>query len=248
MKTMQLPMSIILDVALGLILLTILYNSWQRGFLTSLIRLAGTAAGFLLASFLNRPAAEYLYENFLEKRVEDYVANTLLSPDGPLAGSLAGLDHAGAAAAQVIAGFLSERGLDFYSPQDAGQMGADILNQVRGMNVEPAAAIAQVAIKPLVMTVLQTAIFFLVIFLVGIVVRMVAKVGLGVNRIPILGGMNRLAGLLCGAVYALLVGYVVSSLLVLLAGLGGNRWEWLNSRVLQDTVLISRFLSVRIMR
>lgn len=245
---MQLPMNLILDVVLGLILLSILYNSWRRGFLASFIRLAGTAAGFLLASFLSRPVAERLYTGFLQERVEGYVTDTLLAPDGPLAEALAGLDQAGTAAVQAISGFLAEQGLDFYSPQSAGQMGTDILGRIQEAGSDPAAAIAQVAVKPLVMTVLQTVIFFLVIFLVGIVVRIAAGIGLGVNHIPILGGMNRLAGLLCGAVYALLVGYVISSGLVLLAGLGGNRWDWLNSRVLQDTVLISRFLSVKLMR
>ena len=42
---MVLPMSILLDLALGLVLLSILYNSYQRGFLAPLISLAGTAAG-----------------------------------------------------------------------------------------------------------------------------------------------------------------------------------------------------------
>ena len=57
--------------------------------------------------------------------------------------------------------------------------------------------------------------------------------------------MNRLAGLLCGAVYALLVGYVVSMGLLLLAGLGKNQWDHLNSDVLQETFLIRRFLELR---
>jgi len=48
-----------------------------------------------------------------------------------------------------------------------------------------------------------------------------------------------------GAVYALLVGYVVSMGLLLLAGLGKNQWEYLNSDVLQETFLIRRFLELR---
>ena len=38
------------------------------------------------------------------------------------------------------------------------------------------------------MTVLETAIFFLLLFLTGILVRMAVRVGLGVNRIPLVGG------------------------------------------------------------
>lgn len=242
---MDLPMNMILDVVLGLILLSILYTSWRRGFVASFVRLVGTAAGFLLASFLSRPAAERIYAGFLEEKVENYVSGTLLAQGSPLLEALAGLDQAGSAAIQAVSGFLAQQGLDFYSPQDAGQMGTDILDRITQGGSDPAAAITQVAVKPLVMTVLETAIFFLLLFLTGILVRMAVRVGLGVNRIPLVGGMNRLAGLLCGAVYALLVGYVVSMGLLLLAGLGKNQWDHLNSDVLQETFLIRRFLELR---
>lgn len=242
---MSIPMNILLDLALGLCLLSILYTSWRRGFVASFIRLVGTAAGFLLASFLSGPVSERLYGSLLEERVERYVGDTLLAPGSPLLEALAGLDQAGSAAIQAVSGFLAQQGLDFYSPQDAGQMGTDILERITQGGSDPAAAITQVAVKPLVMTVLETAIFFLLLFLTGILVRMAVRVGLGVNRIPLVGGMNRLAGLLCGAVYALLVGYVVSMGLLLLAGLGKNQWEYLNSDVLQETFLIRRFLELR---
>ena len=206
---MSIPMNILLDLALGLCLLSILYTSWRRGFVASFIRLVGTAAGFLLASFLSGPVSERLYGSLLEERVERYVGDTLLAPGSPLLEALAGLDQAGSAAIQAVSGFLAQQGLDFYSPQDAGQMGTDILERITQGGSDPAAAITQVAVKPLVMTVLETAIFFLLLFLTGILVRMAVRVGLGVNRIPLVGGMNRLAGLLCGAVYALLVGYVL---------------------------------------
>ena len=242
---MSIPMNILLDLALGLCLLSILYTSWRRGFVASFIRLVGTAAGFLLASFLSGPVSERLYVSLLEERVEQYVGDTLLAPGSPLLEALAGLDQAGSAAIQAVSGFLAQQGLDFYSPQDAGQMGTDILDRITQGGSDPAAAITQVAVKPLVMTVLETAIFFLLLFLTGILVRMAVRVGLGVNRIPLVGGMNRLAGLLCGAVYALLVGYVVSMGLLLLAGLGKNQWDHLNSDVLQETFLIRRFLELR---
>ena len=65
---MDLPMNMILDVVLGLILLSILYTSWRRGFVASFVRLVGTAAGFLLASFLSGPVSERLYGSLLEEQ------------------------------------------------------------------------------------------------------------------------------------------------------------------------------------
>lgn len=245
---MPIPMNIVLDLVLGLVLLSILYTSWQRGFIASLIHLVGTAAGFALAAILKSPIAEWGYKTFLEERVENYVSETLLSQGGPLLEALGGLDQAGAAFQSIpdfLGGILAEQGLDFYAAQDAGQMGRDILTRITENGTSPAAAITQVAVKPLVMTILETVIFFVLLFLAGIVVRFIVRVGLGVNRIPVVGGLNRVAGLACGAVYALLVGYVIANGLVLLAGLGKNQWEWLNSGILQKTFLVSRFLELR---
>ena len=95
------------------------------------------------------------------------------------------------------------------------------------------------------LTILQTVIFFVILTLAGMVVRAITRVGLGVNHIPLVGGLNRLAGLACGTVYALLLGYVIASALLLLAGLGQNQWDWLNSGILRDTVLIRGLLSLR---
>jgi uncharacterized membrane protein required for colicin V production len=237
-------MNLIYDLVLGLLLLSILYRSWRQGFIASFIRLAGTAAGFLVASFLSRPMAEKLYDGLLAKKVEAYVADTLLAPDSPLSSALAGLDQAGSAALHLVTQFLSERGLDFYTAGDAGEMGEKILSGILN-GTDPAATVAQVVIKPMALTILQTVIFFVILTLAGMVVRAITRVGLGVNHIPLVGGLNRLAGLACGAVYALLLGYVIASALLLLAGLGQNQWDWLNSGILRDTVLIRGLLSLR---
>ena len=237
-------MNLIYDLVLGLLLLSILYRSWRQGFIASFIRLAGTAAGFLVASVLSRPMAEKLYDGLLAKKVESYVADTLLAPDSPLSSALAGLDQAGSAALHLVTQFLSERGLDFYTAGDAGEMGEKILSGILN-GTDPAATVAQVVIKPMALTILQTVIFFVILTLAGMVVRAITRVGLGVNHIPLVGGLNRLAGLACGTVYALLLGYVIASALLLLAGLGQNQWDWLNSGILRDTVLIRGLLSLR---
>lgn len=242
---MALPMNVVWDVGLGLILISILWSSWKRGFLVSLIRLVGTAAGFALASFLKGPVARWAYDSFLQHRVENYVADALAAQGDVVTAALQNLDRAGALAAQMLSATLAEYGLDFFAGQDAAQMGSEILGRISQNGLDPAAAIAQVAVRPLVMTVLETAVFFLLLFLVDIVVRTVARIGLGVNRIPLLGTLNRFAGLLCGAVYALLVGYVAASALLLLAGLGKNQWTFLNSSVLQKTLLVNWFLGLR---
>ena len=123
-------------------------------------------------------------------------------------------------------------------------MGEKILSGILN-GTDPAATVAQVVIKPMALTILQTVIFFVILTLAGMVVRAITRVGLGVNHIPLVGGLNRLAGLACGAVYALLLGYVIASALLLLAGLGQNQWDGLTSGILRDTVLIRGLLSLR---
>ena len=120
---MDLPMSLILDLALGLVLLSILYTSWRRGFLASAIRLGGTVAGFLLASLVSRPAAAELYDRLVRDRVVEYVRGSLLAQGSALSQALEGTGQAGSAL-EAVAELLEEWGLDYFSSADAGAKAA----------------------------------------------------------------------------------------------------------------------------
>ena len=129
---MNLPMNLILDLALGLVLLSILYTSWKRGFMATAIRLAGTVAGFLLASLVSRPAAAELYSRFLESRVEDYVRENLLAEGSALAEALAGNGQVGSAL-EAVTSLLEEWGLDYYASGSAGDMSRELLDLLAQM-------------------------------------------------------------------------------------------------------------------
>ena len=240
---MDLPMSLILDLALGLVLLSILYTSWRRGFLASAIRLGGTVAGFLLASLVSRPAAAELYDRLVRDRVVEYVRGSLLAQGSALSQALEGTGQAGSAL-EAVAELLEEWGLDYFSSADAGALSRELLDTL-GPGMDTAEAVAQVALRPMVMTVLELGVFLLVLLAVGLAVRLLAGMALGVNHIPVVGKLNRMAGLLCGGAYALLAGYLIAAGLVFLAGVSQNRWEYLNTGILRETWLIRGLLELR---
>ena len=74
---------------------------------------------------------------------------------------------------------------------------------------------------------------FVVIFLFGLfLARALVRMTRAVNHVPLIGGINRLAGFLLGLVYALLIGYVFSMAALLLSGALGDRVPLLRTSAL----------------
>ena len=58
--------AVLLDVIVVLILLLITLSAYRKGFLHSVILLAGYVASVIAAALLSGPAAGFIYERFLE--------------------------------------------------------------------------------------------------------------------------------------------------------------------------------------
>ena len=78
--------AVLLDVIVVLILLLITLSAYRKGFLHSVILLAGYVASVIAAALLSGPAAGFIYERFLEP--------SLLEKTQELLDSVPGLDQA----------------------------------------------------------------------------------------------------------------------------------------------------------
>ena len=94
---------------------------------------------------------------------------------------------------------------------------------------------------------LLTVVVFLVIFLLAmIVVRALIRATRSVNEVPILGGINRLAGGALGAGEAFVLCYVIGMLATVLVSFSKDQWGWINSSVVEKTQLLSWFIQYKL--
>lgn len=97
-----------------------------------------------------------------------------------------------------------------------------------------------------VMVAFLTMVAFLIIFLLAmLIVRALAKLTRNVNRVPVVGGVNRVLGGVLGAAEAFLLCYLLGMAVTVLITISENRWVWLNTAVVQQSTLLNWFVQFK---
>ena len=91
-----------------------------------------------------------------------------------------------------------------------------------------------------------TMVAFLIIFLLAmLIVQALAKLTRNVNRVPVVGGVNRVLGGALGAAEAFLICYLIGMTATVLITLSENQWSWLNTAVVQKSTLLNWFVQFK---
>ena len=102
------------------------------------------------------------------------------------------------------------------------------------------------AVRTVAVSLLTFAVFIAIFFLAGFLVHFLVKATRGVNRIPIVGGVNRALGGAAGAAEALLDAYIIAMLATVLVSFSGDKWNWVNSSVIENSHLLSWLLQLKL--
>lgn len=148
----------------------------------------------------------------------------------------------GRAAAWVYDGFLAEKLQTAVSDalQQKLQTFVELLDRI-----DPTNTIITSAGDTLrtVMVALLTMVAFLIIFLLAmVIVKALARLTRNVNRVPVVGGVNRLLGGVLGAAEAFLLCYLIGMAVTVLITFSENGWSWLNTAVVQKSTLLNWFV------
>lgn len=187
----------ILDVVLLVVIVIFTLNGLHKGLVRSLVSFVGYVAASLLAAFLGRTGAVFLYENFIEASLIEKISSALQQSAGQ------GATEQLKALEEGVPGFLLRPLLG----DEANSLTA-LLNQ----SIEKAAPAVANALSPAVINgtrmVLTVVLFSLFIVAVSSLTRMLSAV----FRLPILRQINSLFG----GVFGFLTGGAVVLLLCLL--------------------------------
>ena len=72
--------------------------------------------------------------------------------------------------------------------------------------------------------------------------RALAKLTRNVNRVPVVGGVNRVLGGVLGAAEAFLLCYLIGMAAAVLITFSENEWSWLNTAVVQKSTILNWFV------
>lgn len=191
-------------------------KSWQKGFLAGLTELIGAVLGVGIASWGSRTLAPEVSLSFFSDSVSTRVEQAVAQSGGDIAAAVQGLDFLPESIRAALAAGL----------QTAGDQLPEKINAL---------------LEPLFLPLVQAVLFVLLCMIVRWVFALLVRLLRGVNLIPLVGGANRLLGLVLGLVTGAFDCWLLALLLWFAASITTGQIDWLTTGVLQRSVGYSLF-------
>lgn len=215
--------AIVFDLVMLALLLVVAFAYDRRGFAAGLVQFVGNLASLIGALVLSHQASPLLFEKFFQNGFVTSIQNTLTAEGTVNIQSTI----------EKYAGFLPESIKESLTTSAAGLLdsGAPDL----------AAKLVDEVIAPLLTPIIAIVLFFVAFALCRLLVGLLVAVLTNVNRIPVMGSVNRffgfLMGLLAGVVDLYLVLCAVWAVIVITGGSIG----FLNDQALAGSITYSLF-------
>ena len=191
-------------------------KSWQKGFLAGLTELVGAVLGVGVAVWGSRTLAPEVYSRFFGDAVANRVDQAVAQSGGDLAAAVQKLD---------------------FLPDTIRAAMANTLQTAGDHLPERVTAL----LEPLFLPLVQVLLFVLLTLIVRWVFALLVRLLRGVNAIPLVGGANRLLGLVLGLVTGALDCWLLALALWFVASVTTGKIDWLSTGVLQRSVGYSFF-------
>ena len=254
---------IVLDIAALALLVLFVIIGRHRGFLAMALLLVGTLASLWAAQQFAQPAAQWVYDNYARARLTEYVEEKLEETGSNDIGLLAGVleqitDEAeplaeleslkekaqglldqvkqfAASQSQQDETVLYPEGID---PDDTQQ---GLIEQMLAEGQTLSEALVEIMLKPLVLSFLELLAFLVIFIVCSAVIKLLIRASRLFNKVPLLGGVNRFFGGVCGLMEGVLVLYVVG-IVLRIAAAAASADSLITTQLLQQTKLLSSII------
>ena len=202
------------DLLFVVVLILTASSGWRRGFVSSLMLLIGGVAGIFGAVLVARTAGPVIYNDYVGASIAEKVSATLAESGGDAAAAVQSLT---------------------FLPESIRQTLVDTMTEITG---EATPHVIEV-LEPIVLPLIQVILFLVVCVAVRWLFRALAWALRGCKSIPLVGSLNRLLGLVLGALTGVLNCWLLSLGLWLAGMLANGQVEFLRSSVMGQSLIYS---------
>ncbi|MBR6608599.1 MAG: CvpA family protein [Oscillospiraceae bacterium] len=217
--------STIIDIGLVVVLLISVVRAYIDGFFTSVIRLIGNLGSLFgawyVASTYSQPIFDSLLRNSLITRSYSYLQQTARNIDIETA----------------LSSVIGKWPQEFVNT--ILQKTQDSLSVLLSPDMDSAVFLVDQFIAPIVVACISVVIFIVLFIAIRVVCALLAKMFKTVNKVPILGFANRLAGGLSGFVIGGVNIILLSFLFSIIVIITGDSLSWLNSQVISQSQILA---------
>ena len=217
--------STIIDIGLVVVLLISVVRAYIDGFFTSVIRLIGNLGSLFgawyVASTYSQSIFDSLLRNSLITRSYSYLQQTARNIDIETA----------------LSSVIGKWPQEFVNT--ILQKTQDSLSVLLSPDMDSAVFLVDQFIAPIVVACISVVIFIVLFIAIRVVCALLAKMFKTVNKVPILGFANRLAGGLSGFVIGGVNIILLSFLFSIIVIITGDSLSWLNSQVISQSQILA---------
>lgn len=222
-------MNFILDIIiLAVIIITALLSA-RRGFVRTVIEVAGFIAAIFIASSLSVPLSSATYRSLIEKPLVSAVST---SADSSAQGITESVWDA-------LPGFVTDNAEKFgFSRETLAQKLGDNIGNGAENAVQTA---ADSLVKPAVTRLLGGLYFALLFIVLTFVVRFLARLINKMFSFSLVGSLNRALGGVIGAVKGMIFAFVLCAVILLAVRINGGSLWFINDAVISNSILFRFF-------
>lgn len=203
-KKMDLAAAVIVDLVLCAVIVATTAYYVHKGFLAGMIDLAANLVSMGLAWTISGKVSPTVFENFFKSNLIDKMAHNIQQQGGVNLNNILG----------SLSGFLPQRLLDDIAASAGGLLGSGAPNVAQ--------QVVEHVIAPLVIPLITVVVFFATFALCRVAAALLVTAFKNVNRIPLIGGANRLlggvVGVAAGVLYVLLALCLIWAVVVITNG------------------------------
>ena len=218
-------MHIIIDVALCAIVLLFAFISRKKGFLTTFLELCG----FILAGFaaikLSPIVSEWIYDTLIAPSMISSVTDKLSSSAAVAADTVIGAIPAFAVKAAEFIG-INVKGIA------EGTASSGSFEKI-------ASEVNASVIRPIIVLLIKAILTIIMFVVFMIVIKLIAKLFKGVNKLPLIGGLNKALGFILGIGKGAIVAMLVCFVLYLLISVAGGKFLFFTKDITDKTIIYS---------
>lgn len=218
-------MGIILDLIIVLIVVLTALMAARKGFIRTVIEVAGFVAAIFIASAVSQPLGLAAYRGVIEKPVVNAVSSSVNTAAGNLSDSVW----------NALPEFLTDNAEKFGISYE---LLSGKLNEASGGNAVAAAqTAADSLVKPIAVRLLSSIFFFLAFIALMFVVRLLARLLNRMLSFSLIGSLNKALGGAIGVVKGVIYAFVICTLIMLLLTLNGGQLWFINSEVISKSFI-----------
>ena len=219
--------SLIFDILCTVVWLVLMLYYARKGFLASIVKLVGNLLSLICAKQFAGATSGLVFDNFLAPNFHTQIVESL-SADGIV--DLSGI-------ASRYAGFLPESFRESIVDACEKSISTALSNNADAL----ASIIVENILRPLITPVISLVLFFVAYALMRMVISMLVSVLGLVNRLPVIGTVNRWLGLSIGGFASLIDIYLVLCVLWAVIVITGGNLSVLNDTMMSSSIYYKVF-------